>query len=175
MIMRLGANSHFAVRLPPGLTSQCISSIMQRHWDPFRCAPLRAWYTPSAQRRGCGHSSSQGRLAGWLACLRSSQGTALRLPRTPGSCGVIVSRSPPVTLTGSAAARGNHGQNTDRMREGSVQGEVGLGSGTRGRSGAHEPGAVGVRTARYPGNIYTHTVDVASELVRKTSRRIFNR
>lgn len=68
MIMRLGANSHFAVRLPPGLTSQCISSIMQRHWDPFRCAPLRAWYTPSAQRRGCGHSSSQGRLAGWRAC-----------------------------------------------------------------------------------------------------------
>lgn len=41
------ANSHFALLLPPGLTSQCISSIMQRHWDPFHCVPPRV---PCTQR-----------------------------------------------------------------------------------------------------------------------------
>lgn len=47
MIMCHTANSHFALLLPPGLTSQCISSIMQRHWDPFHCVPQRA---PCTQR-----------------------------------------------------------------------------------------------------------------------------
>lgn len=37
MFMCHSANSHFALLLPPGLTSQCISSIMQRQWDPFHC------------------------------------------------------------------------------------------------------------------------------------------
>lgn len=93
-----------------------------------------------------------------------------------------------MTLTGSAAVRGNHGLNTDRLKERSVKargGGVGVGVGGWGRGGqeqreewsapaqSHELGRVGVRTGRYPGNIYIHTVDVASELVRKT--RIFNR
>lgn len=39
MIMWHTANSHFASLPLPGLTSQCISSIMQRHWDPFHCVP----------------------------------------------------------------------------------------------------------------------------------------
>lgn len=85
--------------------------------------------------------------------------------------------------------QGNHGLNTDRMKERSVKGKGGgVGLGWVGEGGeqeqreewsaqaqSHEPGKVGVRTARYPGNICIHTVDVASELVRKTSRRIFNR
>lgn len=39
MIMCHTANSHFALLLQPGLTSQCISSIMQRCWDPFHSVP----------------------------------------------------------------------------------------------------------------------------------------
>jgi len=39
MIMCHSANSHFALLLQPGLTSQCISSIMQHCWDPFHSVP----------------------------------------------------------------------------------------------------------------------------------------
>lgn len=148
MIMCLGANSHFALLLPPGLTSQCISSIMQRHWDPFRCVPRRAalcehdpqWLCSPVCAAVRPRSQLQPGMPAWPAC--SSQGMVVRLPRIQGSSGVIISRSPRVTPTGSAAVRGKHGLNTDRMEErrtegkGAGLGEGGVGSSNRGRSAA---------------------------------------
>ena len=118
MIMCHTANSHFALLLPPGLTSQCISSIMQQHWDPFHCVPRRVPRTrrppsmiprqalqPERSVQQCSHRYSI--YPGMLPCLPptprpprlpGSQGMVVRLPHIQGSSGVIISGSPQVTL-----------------------------------------------------------------------------
>lgn len=69
---------------------------------------------------------------------------------------------------------GNHRLNTDRMKEWEGEGRRGGGGGIEGGvkhckavsqshvSQSHEPGWVGERMVRHPGNIYKHTVDMAS-------------
>lgn len=124
MIMCHTANSHFAMLLPPGLTSQCISSIMQRHWDPFHCVAQRAACTqrsPSMiprQALQCDRLNSAATVTASTqdACLpprrSGSQGMAVRLPHIQGSSGVIISGSPQVTTSHSGRSQSlpKHGQ-----------------------------------------------------------------
>lgn len=97
--------------------------------------PLRARCTLTLQPDCCSGEAAVTASAGYvcLACLHGSQGIGGQITAHPGfiwSYHFWVTSSD----TGSAAVQGNHGLNTDRMKERSMKGKGG------GRGGGREAG-----------------------------------